>query len=47
MDWLKFCYDVVAVMMPIITSDYFLYMSGMLVVLALVCILVRMKNVFI
>lgn len=47
MDWLEFCFNVVTRMMPIITSDYFLYMSGMLVVVALVCVLVRMKNVFI
>lgn len=47
MAWLDFCFDVVTVMMPIITSDYFLYMSGVLVVVALVCVLVRIKNVFI
>lgn len=47
MAWLDFCFDVVTVMIPIITSDYFLYMSGVLVVVALVCVLVRIKNVFI
>lgn len=47
MDWLEFCFNVVTVMMPVITSNYFLYMSGLMVVVALVCVLVRMKNVFI
>lgn len=47
MDWLEFVFLAVSKMMPIMSSDYFLYSSALIVVVALVCCLVRLKNVFV
>lgn len=45
MSWLNFVFDAVTVMMPIVTSDMFLYTSALAVIVALVCVLVRIKDV--